>query len=201
MIRIPQNRLAAARPGFTVVELLVAMVISFGLLAAAVSFFTAFQRSIEHQRAVREVQSQVHRGVEHIVRLVRSAHEVHANSTDSRLGLTGGHVTQALCGNNTCWIERTPEGRLMALPDGGAGFETELAHSVTNFAIEYGHRNDGVVDQPFQGSPGASPEDVAAVRVVLTVDVEQGRGRFTSEDVTFHAVLRTKVLEQFMLGG
>lgn len=201
MITIPRHRIAAARPGFTIVELLVAMVVSLVLTAAAVSIFFVFQRSIEQQRAVQQAQAQIHRSVEYVIRLVRSADEVHANSTNSRLGLTGGQVTQALCGNNTCWIERGQDGRLMARPNGGAGVETELARSVTKFSVDFGHRIDGKVVQPFQGSPGGAPEDVAAVRVVLDFDVSEGRGRFVSREVKFHAVLRTKVLEDFMLGG
>lgn len=200
--RVP---LPTVRPGFTLVELLLGMVVSLILTGAVVAIFGTFGRGTEQQNLVRDVQTEVHVSVEQLVKLIRNADEVDATSEDDRLVVRGG-LTWQMCGDQRC--EVVQEGRTLLIRSGTAGGrEWVLARALAeDSGIEIAYWQDANGNGRLDGPDGGfvpsgqvtSFDDVRGVRVKLSFDAREGRGKF-SGDVSFHAVLRTKVLERFTL--
>lgn len=191
----------AGQPGLTLVELLVAMVVSVILIAAGVSLFTTFQKNVVQQRVVRQTQTQTHRSVEQIVRLVRNSTEIDPTSTQYSLGVTST-LAPALCGTPTCWVEATVDGRLIARPPTGSigtGHEMELASSVDSVNFRYGiFDNNGKLEEFRTQVPGGRAADALAVRVHLFLRATEAQNQSVGT-LKIHAVQRTGLLSRLSL--
>lgn len=204
-MRPSRSATPAMRPGFTLVELLTGMVVMAILAGAVVAVFGAFGRSTEQQNLVRDVQSEVHLSVEQLVRLIRNADAVDAASEDDLLVVRGG-LTWQVCGEETCEIAQDGR-RLVIRPASGGGREWVLARSLhDDGGLRIAYWQDANSNGRLDGADGGfvsrgevtNFDDVRGVRVTLSFDAREARGKFTGS-VRFHAVLRTKVIERFTL--
>lgn len=186
-----------SRRGVTLVELVIAMVVGLIVVGAAAPLLTLSSRGLEQQRNAQQVQSGAHVVAEMLIRDIRNTDGVRDGATQTRLLLDGGPLAVP-CGGNEYWIEFEDE-ELRCGPDSEAA-EHSIARTVTEVLFEYGidSNEDGIVDS-FQSTVTSSNEDdVLAVRFVVTLASEEGRGGFEST-TEFLAVIRAAVLNRLEL--
>ena len=191
-----------SRPGFTLLELLVAMTIGIAVLVGAVAVFTGFYDVAERQEAMRDVQDELHGSVDRLVRFVRTADSISTTSTETRLVVVGG-LSSVTCENTRCSIEVTDEGLVATPPGGGSGVTRTLAQGFDSLTIAYGVDGDGdgiLASEDFVTSTGADPEDILAVRLRFELEGSNGRGKF-QDGLEVHAAIRPRILNRLVMGS
>jgi len=187
--------------GATLLELIVAMTVLAVVLPTIVSLFLLFQRSVDRQVAVRDVQAEAHLSAERLVRMVRNAEQIGEESSGDRLVVVGG-MAGAVCGENTCWVELAEENLVARTPDGELESATVLARFVTALVFEFGLDDDGSgsVDTFSAAVPVGRAGDVLSVRMVLSFDAGGGPAAFSGE-LDMVASVRARIFPRLSLSG
>lgn len=165
----------AAEPGgFTLVELMVAMVIAAILLAGVVGLFTTFNKSYTEQNVAAEVQQVARAGVDFMAESIRMAGLDPAQTDDFGFTVaTANSIEFTADFNMSGTLETTTEriGYFLNGDDLQSSLDVEpLVENVTGLAFVYLAGDDSVLPNP------VDRDAIRTVRISLTVREPAGRG-------------------------
>jgi prepilin-type N-terminal cleavage/methylation domain-containing protein len=169
---------ADAEPGgFTLVELLVAMVIASILLAAVVGLFTTLNKSYTEQNVAAEVQQVTRAGVDFMAQSIRMAGLDPAQTDEFGFTVaTANSIEFTADFNMSGTLETTSEriGYFLNVDELQSSLDAvPLVENVTGLAFVYLAGDDSILPNPV---PEHDLDAIRTVRISLTVREPAGRG-------------------------
>lgn len=183
--------------GFTLIELMIAMVIGLFLIGGIITVFVGNQTTANVKQQLDETQESIRFSAYTISRLVRNALEFSSNSDNAKIqlifpadmvGVLDCKGEEVVLGTQIIIEHSVIDKRLTC--QGVDGTAAAIALNVTGVEFTYGYfDSSGVWVEPDPQVPNDS--QTTSVKSVISV---QPNTNFAETDITFYATIRHKVL-------